>query len=115
MAFSSHSALMVIGVHWPPLLNDATRRAQVPLGHCITAEPHVPAPLYTKAQAELEVPAQLRVRQGDIWGCKRDAESRFEGPDFGGWPLQSSLMCLELLYELTLNSDLESVRFFLAI
>lgn len=88
---------MVTGVHQPPPLNDATQRAWVPLRHCIAADPHVPAPLCAKAQAELEAPVQLGVRQGDIWGCNRDAESRFRGPGLGGWPLKSSLMCLELL------------------
>ena len=90
MVFLRHPALMVIGVHWPPPLNDATQRAWVPLGHRIAADPPVPAPLCAKAQAELEAPAQLGVRQGDIRGCKRDAESKFGGPDFGGWPLKSS-------------------------
>lgn len=61
---------MVIGVHWPPPLNGAAQRGQVPLGHCLTADPHVPAPLYTKAEAEVEVegPAQLGVRQGGYLG-----------------------------------------------
>lgn len=88
---------MVTGVHQLPPLNDAMQRAWVPLRHCIAADPHVPALLCAKAQAELEAPVQLGVRQGDIWGCNRDAESRFRGPGLGGWPLKSSLMCLELL------------------
>lgn len=82
MVFLRHSALVAVGV-------------QVPLGRCITADPHVPAPLYT--EAELEGSAQLGVRQGDIWACKRDAGSRFGSPDFGGWPLKTSLMRLRLL------------------
>lgn len=38
-----HSVLIVVGVHWPPPLNDAMQRAQVPLGHRVAADPHVPA------------------------------------------------------------------------
>lgn len=66
MEFLRCSALMVIGVHWPPPLNGAAQRAQVPLGHRLTADPYVPAPLYTKA--EVEGPAQLGVRQRGYLG-----------------------------------------------
>lgn len=36
-----YSALVVIGVHQPPALNDDRQRAWVPLGHCVAADPYV--------------------------------------------------------------------------
>lgn len=51
---------MDLGVYWPTPLNNAMQRVWIPLEHCITTDPYVPALCCT--EVELEMPAQSEVR-----------------------------------------------------